>query len=284
MASEKRSRRTPNLSSREHSGQNSPSPLVEVKEISKDTPRDFLFKNHVHNLVSDAINCLIMYRPEDPILFLMNYFKSSSNDPVVEACSKLLWAHYTNKAYQRNVLEVYNELIAAKCKHSHLCGLLGERFNQLLLRLSADLPEQISDACIRKLQARDSQVIIFNRFYHAILLLHVIKDFIKTLKDIYQDLDVGNVGKATDGLCSLILSKLQCSSDALEENKEGETSINTEFKGLSISTEKFGSESNTNINDLQEMIDSVAASSKQPEYMEQDAFVDMAVQIFLDKV
>ena len=285
---ERRSRKVVNAPSTEHSGQTSP---ISTDGLTKDTPSDYLFKNNVTSVITESINSLIMNRPDDPIHFLMNYFASSSCDPVNEAYLKLSWSHFTKKSYQRNLLEVYNTLISVENKSSHLYGLLGDRFNELLRKLSDQLPDQIANACVKKLHARDTQVITFNRFYQAVLLLDVMKDFIKTVEAVYIDLDIGNVGKASDGLCTLILSKLKSNINCHQNKGDNNvTMISDELEQLRISTEE-GNRSRifdgdeTLITDLQEMLESASSSaSSQPEYMEQEAFVDMAVQIFLDKV
>merc|ERR1719354_991948 len=131
--------------------------------------------------MTESINHLIMNKPDDPIRFLVDYFASSSYNAVSEAYMKLSWSHYARKSYQRNILEVYDTLVSFENKDSGLCGLLGKRFNELLTKLSDDIPAPYGRQCYLKVRSREAQVIVFDRFYHAVLLLHVMKDFVRTV-------------------------------------------------------------------------------------------------------
>ena len=91
---------------------------------------------------------------------------------------------------------------------SHLKGLLGVRFNELLEKLSGDLSVRFSGLIFERLKTRSNQVISFKRFYHNILLMKVFKDFISLTKAMHQDLDVQGVGKVDKELCYLIVNRL----------------------------------------------------------------------------
>lgn len=194
---------------------------------------------------------------------------------------KLSWSHYSRKSYQRNILEVYDTLVSYQSKKSGLCGLLGSRFNELLTKLTEDVPAPYGRKCYLKVRCREAEVIVFDRFYHAVLLSHVMKDFVTTVLAVYKDLDFQNAGKANDALCRCVLSKLEGDGRANNTIDVLQDKLSKMNPFASLGSNGLERNSDDLIQELQFSLDS---TSDQNDYMEHDTFVEKAVQIFLDMV
>ncbi|XP_066928206.1 uncharacterized protein [Clytia hemisphaerica] len=195
--------------SRRHAQQ--PHDDVTTEQIAEDqeTPIDYLSRNNHTTLIKDAVKVLLANRPDDPLQFLVDFFAPKTQTTIIEkAYDKLCWTDYSMPVYQRNVLEVYDQLTAMKNEDTHLKGLLGIRFNELLEKLANDLPEVFAEGVYLRVKTRQDQVISFRRFYHSILLMHVLKDFVSLIKAMHKDLDVQDFGKVSQKLCSLVVERL----------------------------------------------------------------------------
>jgi len=272
----------------EQSGCTTPTSVDSLRDT---TPVDYLFKSNITSIMTESINHLIMTKPDDPIAFLVDYFASSSYDVVNEAYTKLSWTHFGRKSYERNILQVYDTLVNYEnTDSSSLRGLLGNRFNRLLTKLSADLPPAYGNKCLAKIESRDSEVITFDRFQHAILFLHVMKDFIVTVRGVYKDLDLYNMGKCNEAMCNVVLDSLCAKNKQKPEMSNGVAMVTEKLTAMNMKEcgkeeEKVvGGSCNTNslMRDLQELIEST--SSEQYECMEEKVFVDKAVDIFINIV
>ena len=193
----------------------------------QETPIDYLSRNNATALIKEAVKVLLSNRPDDPLQFLVEYFAPKTNYTAVEtAYEKLNWTDYSMSVYQRYVLEVYDSLCSMRNEDSHLKGLLGIRFNELLKKLSDDLPARFSDLVLGRLETRPNQVISFKRFYHSVLLMKVLKRFVSLTKAMHQDLDVQGVGKVSKELCILVVNHLALDSETtalLTVNEEERT-------------------------------------------------------------
>jgi len=276
---ERRTRKPLNPPSTEHSGRTTP---TSVDSWSKETPVDYLFKNNVTAVMTESINHLIMNRPDDPIRFLVDYFASSSYDVVNEAYMKLSWSHFMRKSYQRNILEVYDTLVSVENGKSNLCGLLGKRFNELLRKLTDDLPQPYGQRCYVKVKSRDAEVIVFDRFYHAVLLLHVMKDFIRTVQDVYRDIDFANAGRASEVLCSIVLSRL--SGHAVQGKTDDMDLLEKDIDKMSLYSSVCKDKEVLGASLIRELQESSDLASEPSRFMEEQSFVEKAVQIILDMV
>ena len=237
-----------------------------VDDIFKLTPIDYLYHTNATDLIKNAMHEVVMYRPDDPIQFLIDYFAPSNEDPILEAYEQLQRCHFTERMYQQNVLEIYQKLMTLKNENTHITGLTGNRFNKLILKCVESFNTDIQTLCMKKLLARPMQVIVFNKFYYAVLLCQVLKDFIIICVGIYKDLDVDNAGKSSHILCQALLDKF-------EEN------LSMQTLHSKIGTDKFR-DCNTyllKLNDVMTGIGSIAV-------MEEEEFVVNAVKTFLSNV
>ena len=232
----------------------------------KETPIDYLSHNNATTLIKEAVKVLLTNRPDDPLQFLADYFAPKTNCTAVEtAYDKLNWADYSMSVYQRNVLEVYDNLCSMRNEDSHLKGLLGIRFNELLEKLSADLSHRFSKLVFERLETRPNQVISFRRFYHSILLMKVLKDFVSLTKAMHQDLDVQGVGKVSKELCILVVNRL-----ALYDE-------NTTLMLVNANERTFARCFLTNAN-------SATLQHTTKDVVDENEFVQMCITRFLDQV
>lgn len=187
------------------------------KQISNEDESDYLRRTNVTTEITNAVETLLQNRPQDPIQFLIDLFAPCSGTYSVDsACEKLSRAHYSCPVYQRNALQVYDVLMTCDNQHTQLKGLLGQRFNSLLEKMSACLPNDYPSLVMQRMRKRDNHVISFNTFYRDVLLIHVLKDFIDSVNEMFNDLDVHATGKASQYLCDHVVECLFGSS------KEGE--------------------------------------------------------------
>lgn len=233
-----------------------------VDDIFKLTPIDYLYHTSATDLIKNAMHEVVMYKPDDPIQFLIDYFAPSNEDPILEAYEQLQRCHFTERMYQQNVLEIYQKLMTLKNENTHIKGLTGNRFNKLISKCVENFNAEIQTLCTKKLSARPMQVIVFNKFYYAALLCQVLKDFIIICVGIYKDLDVDNTGKSSNILCLALLEKF-------EENLRRQTLHNK------IGIKKF-SDWSTYLSELNDIMTDVG--------MEEEEFVLNAVKIFLNNV
>lgn len=233
-----------------------------VDDIFKLTPIDYLYHTSATDLIKNAMHEVVMYKPDDPIQFLIDYFAPSNEDPILEAYEQLQRCHFTERMYQQNVLEIYQKLMTLKNENTHIKGLTGNRFNKLISKCVENFNAEIQTLCTKKLSARPMQVIVFNKFYYAALLCQVLKDFIIICVGIYKDLDVDNTGKSSNILCLALLEKF-------EENLSRQTLHNK------IGIKKF-SDWSTYLSKLNDIMADVG--------MEEEEFVLNAVKNFLNNV
>jgi len=220
---EKRSRRhhsqnTQPTQQQEHDNQQQQTTADNTAD-DQETPVDYLSRNNTTTLVKEAVRVLLANRPDDPLQFLVDFFAPARRVKSVDsAYDRLCWTDYSMPIYQRNILEVYDTLVSMKNEGTRLKGLLGFRFNELLRRLSDDLPTQHSAEVYQRVKRRNDQVISFKRFYHSVLLLHVMKDFALIAQDMHRDLDVQGHGKVSRDLSELVLDRLFASFGQLSES------------------------------------------------------------------
>lgn len=242
-------------------------------DLSKETPIDYLYHNNTTDILKKAINAVIENQPDDPITFLVDFFATIATPPSVasileEAYKKLSWSHYSQKPYQYNILEVFNTLVAVKNKDTKLKGLHGEQFSMLLKMIAEQLPSPYGETCLNHLFVEPYHVISFKRFYHSILLLHVMEDCIRIVIDVYRYLDIHNVGKINKKVCANVLSMLNNQKDI-----DSEVNLFTRTKREEDSPFMFN---------LCDFVDSNLNSWD--DFMEEDTFVAAAVKIFLKRV
>lgn len=248
---------------------------------------DYLSRNNSTTLIKDAVKVLLANRPADPLQFLADYFSPNRTNTapqssettlstrqctaIQEAYDKLNWADYSMPVYQRNVLEVYDRLCVMRNEGSQLHGLIGVRFNELLARLSANLPVRFSEIVYERVKVRPNQVISFNRFYHSVLLFSVLPDFVLLTRSMHTDLDVPGVGAVSKELCVLVAERLSSSGVLNGEDKADDILEERVFARCFLSNAdsiKSGSSATLNKKDA----------------IDEDEFVKMCLENFLGHV
>lgn len=239
-----------------------------------ETPIDYLSHTNTTDLIKQAVHTLLQNRPEDPIQFLVDFFAPSENSSIEMAYEKLSWAHYSSPVYQRNALQVYDTLTTAKNEGTSMKGLLGKQFNCLLEKLCDDLPHNYSQHVYKRICKRNNHVITFNPFYRHVLMLHVLRDFIQIVKDIFNDLDVNTTGTVSRKLCHVVQNNLFASVI----HQTDKTNLST-----------YSLSKNGDVRDRLEALDKAFSklfltnsNASYEDTIREDEFVDMNIEKFLE--
>jgi len=259
MSHDKKSKKTFQVESSESS-------INSSDELVKETPVDYLYHTNTTDLIKEALNEIIVYRPDDPIQFLIDHFSPINESVVTEAYKRLCRCHYTESTYQRNVLEVYNKLMAMVNETFNLKGLLGGTFNEVLDLIYEKVAKQYIEKCILKFKVRSHHVVSFNHFYNCILISFVVLDCVKICEAVYNDLDLNNTGKASETLCMLLLESFNVNKTVLTSNSTNTCVEVNPFEGY--------------ISKLQKHVELLDVTTDK--YMEKDDFIKDAITKLLD--
>ncbi|XP_002734510.1 tubulin polyglutamylase complex subunit 1-like [Saccoglossus kowalevskii] len=172
--------------------------------------REFLERTNVSSQIRDALSKMIENRPEDPVLYLAEYFEGiSDNKPskVTKAYQRILLTHYTRPAFETNAVAAYDTL----CTQSGIkgCnGLTGSVYTELLAMLSRDISSVISEKLLKKTQCRDYEVVPYDVYFSGVLACLVLKDYIKEAQSLFNEFDISKSGHANRELCDAALNLL----------------------------------------------------------------------------
>lgn len=181
----------------------------DFKAEKAESPLDFLSRTGVTSEIKDAITLLIENRPEDPIMFMAEFFDSHANPTtaLMKSHQKLLLVHHSRLSFQSNLVQAYNILKQQK-NSDGLRGLTGKTYNDLLTLLCRDLTGQEVEPLQKRILCLSHEVVRFPVFKLGVLATFIYQDFLKQAESLYNELDLTGRGKADKHLCEAVLYEL----------------------------------------------------------------------------
>ncbi|XP_040276336.1 tubulin polyglutamylase complex subunit 1 [Bufo bufo] len=198
----------------------SPVPRAQPRPTSE---ADFLAQAGVRDVLRMAVLKLLEARPEDPVLFLADYFKKmgvgvskigdrGSHIAGQQRLAHALWylklAHHSQRAaFNNNLTNAYDCLSAGGRKRKP--GLNGKTYSEVLARIcqEGDLPTEISSALLKKIQCRDHEAVPFDVFRYGVLTCFVLVEFMSKADTLFNILDGDN--QSDQSVCQAVLDTLE---------------------------------------------------------------------------
>ncbi|XP_075707254.1 tubulin polyglutamylase complex subunit 1 [Rhinoderma darwinii] len=204
---------------------------VAGSQVPRSQPRptseaDFLAQVGVHNMLREAVLKLLEARPEEPVVFLADYFeklgvaaaggsKSGDRGSHVLGQQRLghaLWylklVHHSQRtAFNNNLTIAYDCLSAGGRKKKP--GLNGKTHGEVLTRIcqEGDLPTDISSALLKKIQCRDHEAVPFDVFRYGVLTCFVLVEFMSKADTLFKILDGDN--QSDQRVCQAVIDTLE---------------------------------------------------------------------------
>ena len=243
--------------------------------------RAVLEKSEVTPMVREALLKLLANRPENPILFLRDHFKSyvnvESRNRTQQAVELILLTSYLKPVFERNLMTAFDSLTNAKSSGSS--GITGVAFQEVINEVltsyctSRSLTDGHGNAVEqlqKKLAVRDHEVVNFAIFRSSVYLTLIFVDYLCLSIQLFRELDCNNQGRIPLRNAESILSYFK---ETLDATAESET-----LKMLS-SAAQFTAK---NIAPLLEADESV--SHVTIKYISEGDFMSQAASAFLSKV
>ncbi|XP_044140422.1 tubulin polyglutamylase complex subunit 1 [Bufo gargarizans] len=198
----------------------SPVPRAQPRPTSE---ADFLAQAGVRDVLRMAVLKLLEARPEDPVLFLADYFKKmgaggskigdrGSHIAGQQRLAHALWylklAHHSQRAaFNNNLTNAYDCLSAGGRKRKP--GLNGKAYSEVLARIcqEGDLPTDITSALLKKIQCRDHEAVPFDVFRYGVLTCFVLVEFMSKADTLFNILDGDN--QSDQSVCQAVLDTLE---------------------------------------------------------------------------
>ncbi|XP_070570090.1 tubulin polyglutamylase complex subunit 1-like [Ptychodera flava] len=231
--------------------------------------REFLERTNVGTQLRDALSKMIENRPEDPVLFLAEYFEAISDNragKVTKAYQRLQLTHYTRPAFEMNAVAAYDSLSQSGAKGYN--GLTGTVYTELLNNLCRDIPTAISEKLLRRIQCRDYEVVPYDVYYSGVLACLVLNDYVKETQNLFSDFDNKNTGNANRELCEAALK-------ILDESVSMTTSdpVSVLEAGVRLGPEKLS----------ESLLENISSKHRNTSTMTSEEFMLIAADIFLKK-
>ena len=182
----------------------------------KEAPAEFMQRSHIDSLVNDALLALLQARPKEPIAFLSDYFGAflEPHNMLVSAHEKIMTNHYTSNIFENNLVEAFNVLRLEKSgkigqKPSASVGVRGEEHNDLLMKLTRDMPNKYAEPLLKILIKPAKQSVSFSSFRNDVTTVFLYEEFIRASLSIYEDIDFSGKGRASRELCNVFLKEFK---------------------------------------------------------------------------
>eukprot|EP00735_Rhodelphis_limneticus_P001169 TRINITY_DN11737_c0_g1::TRINITY_DN11737_c0_g1_i1::g.11605::m.11605 TRINITY_DN11737_c0_g1::TRINITY_DN11737_c0_g1_i1::g.11605 ORF type:complete len:289 (-),score=21.36,sp/Q8BHR8/CK049_MOUSE/29.87/2e-09,Dpy-30/PF05186.8/0.0026,EF-hand_8/PF13833.1/2,EF-hand_8/PF13833.1/95,RIIa/PF02197.12/0.1 TRINITY_DN11737_c0_g1_i1:109-975(-) len=158
---------------------------------------EYLSRSGVTNPLRDAVTLLLENRPEQPIVFLADYFRQ-----LCQPATPLPFSYHTLRASPRhrdiffdNVAQSYNILVSQKNTQGDQNAVLtGNEFFQLLKLLCMDFPMDIWQTLLVILNKREVDVIDFIDFQSCLRTVVLYEEFFEKTEHICYAFDIHCTG------------------------------------------------------------------------------------------
>lgn len=188
--------------------------------------KEFLEKFNIRQQTRDALLKLIENRPENPLLFLAEYFDTisaeSKTDKIANASRILSLSHHSSPAFNSNVVQAYDTLSAPKNPNSKKLankrvGMIGSVHEEFLNSICYNVPEELRAKMIDKISCKWNEMVPFAVFKYSVTVALVLQDFLALSEDLFKVLS-GKSEMAQRYLCDATIENFKAS---LRCNKTG---------------------------------------------------------------
>ena len=189
--------------------------------------QDYLLKSEVSRQVRDGLLKLIENKPDEPMLFLGDYFDSCTDksSKVSSALPLLTFTQNNPSVFEANLLKAYDALCTAKppgSKKSFKPGLIGSNYESFLKSIIANVNEEIQEIFLKQITCRNNEVVSFNIFRYGINTCFIFKKYIQHCKSLFSVLGSKQMASNADkAICDAAISSFKSALDILfcEEGK-----------------------------------------------------------------
>ncbi|CAG9328420.1 unnamed protein product [Blepharisma stoltei] len=158
-------------------------------------PEEYLEKTGVTAVLKDLMTVLLENRPENPVQFISEYLKTSS-----QSCTGILKSYKLIKLCREEHDSFMDNLVAAYMnldskRGGNNAGLTGSEYLKLIRMLCLDFPSEIVEEVLGVLGKRESDVVVFEEFIAGIQTVLLYEDFLVEAETIFHYLDRENQGR-----------------------------------------------------------------------------------------
>ncbi|ESP04273.1 hypothetical protein LOTGIDRAFT_204984 [Lottia gigantea] len=182
---------------------------VVSEEKSQETDRQFLERVNVKFLMQDVMGKIIANRPDDPMVFLADYFEAYDEQSglIQKALQTIQMTHHSRPVFESNVSRAYNILNKHKV-YKRVKGVNGVIYNELLQALCREIESSIVSKLMNKIECCDYEAVPYDVFRSGVFTCCVLQDYCKLTENLFQSLDLDKTGKADKILCDTVLQQL----------------------------------------------------------------------------
>lgn len=180
---------------------------LEVGDISV----DYLQKNDVGHQMCDCLLKLIENKPDQPMLFLADYFDSCTDKSgkIANALRMLTYAQKSPSVFEANLLKAYDVLSMPRnsgSKKPGKPGLIGSVYESFLLSILSNHEEEIKASFLNHVLCRSNEVVPFDIFRYGVYASYYFNDYICESKALFGLLGNKQSSASCDkALCDVVL-------------------------------------------------------------------------------
>ncbi|XP_053556643.1 tubulin polyglutamylase complex subunit 1 [Bombina bombina] len=190
---------------------------------------EFLAQSGVRDMMRDAVMKVLEARPEDPVVFLAEYFEKLGHSSEERAAAgaaeaqgpfmhgqqricRALWylklAHHSQRTAFTNNLNVAYDCLSAEGRKKKP-GLNGKIYSEVLGRICQDggLPSEITSLLLKKIQCQDHEAVPFDVFRYGVLTCFVLLEFMSKAESLFGIFNESS--QAGQRLCQAVLNTLE---------------------------------------------------------------------------
>lgn len=176
-----------------------------------DNDKQFLERTNVSAVLRDVLGKVIVNRPDDPVMFLADYFDALVEEQtslIQRALRIITMTHHSRPVFEMNVRDSFDLLCNHK-EHKKLKGVNGGVYTELLQELSKPLPSSVTIKLLRKLECYDYEAVPYDVYYSSVFTCCVLREFANIAEQLFVSLDVQKNGKADKVLCEAVIDQLR---------------------------------------------------------------------------
>ncbi|XP_048777545.1 tubulin polyglutamylase complex subunit 1-like isoform X4 [Ostrea edulis] len=176
----------------------------------QETDRQFLERSNIGHLMKDVLGKIVSNRPEDPIVFLADYFDSleDQSNLVLKARNLIEMTHHSRPVFEMNVRQAYDILLKQKVG-KRLYGVNGTSYTDLIKTLCRDIPQSVTTKLLKKIECVDYEAIRYDVFKSGVFTCCVLQDYVKLCEMLFNSLDFQNSGKVDKMLSEIVNEQLK---------------------------------------------------------------------------
>ena len=175
----------------------------EPSSLANMSPEDYLEKTSLNANLKEAVSLLLENRPENPILFLADYFRNLMNGSgtnIMKAYKLITLNKHDAKSFEDNVFQAYTLLE----KGSQSGGVRGLEFIKLAQMLCIEHPHEVYCLFLKELSLtmkildkKEDEHIDFDEFLLGIKTILLLDSYFEEMEVIFKHLDFKKTGRIT---------------------------------------------------------------------------------------